>query len=339
MSVVSFCVSAGMEALSAFLEWSVHMQFVTLQQVTSRMQPRLWLSTRSSQDTPPFRFVFNGFACLLVYKWVFFRPTMRLLQWASGAADVPPRLRAGAHTHLDMSSVEGVDQNVSQALEIDENRAAISATLVTWFDSAIDFLNAHRKNVAFTVVSHAVAIAGTYPLLVVSTRLALQNDSATLAHCLAALKTAPLAELYAGALPRLTGIAIHAAVAVAAIDVTCRLLRVVRRNVTLAQLDGAGDWMRNVMSHVALIGAVGLASFAAHPFNLLATRARAGVISPQSVSSLAGIVRELGTIVRDESVFALWRGTAFVTSWRLLAIMSPLRLRSFAFVTVNSFTA
>jgi hypothetical protein len=270
---------------------------------------------------------------------------MRFLQWASGAADVPPRPRTGAsaaasaHTHLDMSSVEGVDHNVSQALELDENRAAMSATLVTWFDSAIDFLNGHRKNVAFTVVSHAVAIAGTYPLLVVSTRLALQNDSATPALCLAALKTVPLAELYAGALPRLTGIVIHAAVAVAAINVTCRLLRVVRRNVTLAQLDGAGDWMRNVMSHVALIGAVGLASFAAHPFNLLATRARAGVISAQAVSSLAGIVRELGAIVRDESVFALWRGTAFVTSWRLLAIMSPLRLRSFAFVTVNSFTA
>lgn len=203
----------------------------------------------------------------------------------------------------------------------------------SWLDQIVAVLDNLGVAVLRSVIAHSVAIAGTYPLLVVSTRLALLNDGATVARCVELMKQLSWRELYAGAQPRIVACVIHAAVAYCSYLMATHTLRRLRRGLQLTAFGVAErGWLKSLMPAVAITALVTAAGVASHPFNLLSARARGGMLDPGVVSSLAGMTEQLKLIVRNEGFFALWRGSTIVTMWRLVSLFySP-----FAFVSINT---
>jgi hypothetical protein len=321
------------EVLCAFMDWPIHVGLVATQLNTSPIFARHLLARLDRGQAVVLRVATHGCFVLLVYKWVFYKPTLWLLDRVlspDGAQQTPtprPKLR------LDVAAIEGAPQAVTQQLNQQEFALGAMGLVSGWLDQFVVALDNFGLAALRSVIAHSVAIAGTYPLLLVSTRLALVNDGATFASCLALLKQLSWRELYAGAQPRVVACIIHAAVAYCTFLMATHALRQVRRGVQLTALGVAErGWFNSVMPALGITALISTAGIASYPFNLISARARVGMIEPLAVSTVAGMVEQLKLIVRNESFFALWRGSTIVAAWRLVSLLySP-----FAFVSINT---
>jgi hypothetical protein len=322
------------EVMCAFMDWPIHVCLVATQLNTAPIFARHLLARLDRGHSVAYRVATHGCIVLLVYKWVFYKPTLWLLDRVLANDDAPSKAELRTRKwRLDVAAIEGVPQAVNLQLQQQEFALGTMGVVSGWLDQFVTVLDNFGLAALRSVIAHSVAIAGTYPLLLVSTRLALVNDGATVAHCLELLKQLSWRELYAGAQPRVVACIIHAAVAYCTFLMATHTLRQVRRGVQLTALGVAErGWFNSVMPALGITALVSTAGIASYPFNLISARARVGMIEPLAVTTVAGMIEQLKLIVRNESFFALWRGSAIVAAWRLVSLLySP-----FAFVSINT---
>lgn len=321
------------EVMCAFVDWPIHVCLVATQLNTAPIFARHLLARLDRGHSVAYRVATHGCIVLLVYKWVFYKPTLWLLDRLLSTDEAAQTQTSQPKWRLDVAAIEGAPQAVTLQLQQQEFALGTMGVISGWLDKFVAVFDNFGLAALRSVIAHSVAIAGTYPLLLVSTRLALVNDGATVAHCVELLKQLSWRELYAGAQPRIVACIIHAAVAYCTFLMVTHTLRQLRRGVQLSALGVAErGWVNSLMPALGLTALVSTANIASYPFNLISARARAGMLDPLLVSTTSGMINQLKLIVRNESFFALWRGSTVVAAWRFISLFySP-----FAFVSIDT---